>query len=126
MNATTLAEKPTGRFWAAMSVVCACLASIAGIFLLAGSWAFAIPFLATVVGILRRVQWGRRAALVLGWLSLIMGALWMTPLERGDEPHQELVPVEVVVMQAAIVCSMALVCIHLLGVYKKAFRPGWF
>ena len=127
MNATTVVDQPTRRFWAAMSVVCACLASIAGVFILAGNWVLAIPFAAAIVGIVRRLRWGRRMALVFGWFSLFVGFGLMLPVEKGVEiPGHVPLPVEVVVAQAIVVCSMALVCIHLLGVYKRSFRAGWF
>ena len=126
MNATTLAEQPTQRFWAAMSIVCASFASVAALAISAGNWVFAIPFALAIVGIVRRVRWARRLSLVLGWIALFTGFGLMLPVEKGMEvPGEVPIPLEVVVAEAIVVCSLALACIHLLGVYKKAFRAGW-
>jgi len=127
MNAATLVEQPNGRFWAAMSIVCASFASVAGWTISAGNWVLAIPFALAIAGIARRVRWARRLSLVLGWLALITGFALMFPVEKGMEvPGEVPVPVEVVVAEAIVVCSMALVCLHLLGVYRKSFRAAWF
>ena len=127
MNAATLVEPPTGRFWAAMAVVCAVMGSVAAFEVSIGNWVVAIPFAAAIVGIVRRVTWGRRTAFFLGWVLLVGGFALMFPVEKGMEvPGQDALPTEVVVTEAIIVCSMALVCLHLLGVYKKSFRAGWF
>ena len=127
MNAATLLEQPTGRFWVAMSIVCVSFASVAGWEMYAGNWVFAIPFALAILGLVRRVRWGRRLSLVLGWLALVTGFALMFPAEKGMEvPGEAPIPVEVVVAEAIVVCSMALVCLHLLGAYRKSFRAAWF
>lgn len=115
------------RFWLALGFVCLALGVIAGLMLMAGNWVLAlIPALA-IAGVVRRVRWGRRLALVLLWLLLLIGVGQMLPSSESDEiTGSKPQPLEVVLTKSAIFSSIALLGLHLLGRYAKEFRSSWF
>lgn len=111
----------------AIGVVCAVLAGIAGLMLKVGNWEIALVPALAIVGLARRVRWGRRLAVVLLWVMLLVGVGLMLPKTELDQiSGSKPVPLEVAVMEFAVCVAFALLGLHLLGRYKKEFRAAWF
>ena len=118
---------PDTRFKVAMAVACIILAAMAGVPLYNGKWWFALVPALAIVGLVRRVMWGWGLAMVLLWLLLLLGVGFMLPQGEADAiTGNKPVPLEEVLTKAAICIGLALVGLHLLGLYKKVFRPEWF
>ena len=87
----------------------------------------AAVLIAGLVGIVRKVSWGRRIAVIFLWGSIVISFGRLSPFGAGDlmadgvEPPS---PLELG-LEFAAVCSIALVCLHYLGKYKSLFRTSW-
>jgi hypothetical protein len=113
------------RFWIAMGAVCLVLAAMAAHQVSVGNWfTAAFPVLA-IAGIAGRLRWGRRLAVGLHWLLLVAGFGAVMPPEKGVPVYREMPPVEVAMIEAAVLVAVALLCLHLLGRWKTGFRAAW-
>ena len=116
------------RFHAALAVVCLALAAVGAHAAFSGGWIVVGVTVLLLAGLIRRVRWGRNLAVAFFWLMLIMGVFSAMPSRiEGDQiMGRESAPVEQVVTELVVLCTVALVCLHLLGLYKGRFRKGWF
>ena len=116
-------------FKLSIGFVCLVFAAIAAYGVMAGnvvSWTLAILCALVIVGLVRRVRWGRRWAVGLQWFLLFLGFALVMPPEAGVPVKQPFPPLETAVLRMVVVCGVALLCLHLLGRHKKAFRDAWF
>ena len=82
---------------------------------------------AGVVGVTRRVRWGRRIAVAFLWGSIIVGFGALSPFRAGDLMAEGIEPPSLLTLglRFAGVCALALACLHYLGKHKSRFRPAW-
>lgn len=82
---------------------------------------------AGVVGVTRRVRWGRRIAVAFLWGSIIIGFGLLSPFRAGDLMVEGIEPPSLLmlVLQLSSVCAVALICLHYLGKHKHRFRSAW-
>jgi hypothetical protein len=78
-----------------------------------------------IAGIARRVRWGRRLAVGLQCLLPLAGFGAVMPPQKGVPVSREMPPVEAAMIGAAVLIGFALVCLHLLSLWKKDFRNDW-
>ena len=110
----------------AIGVVCLILAAMAGLFIKAWNWGLAVVPALAIMGLVRRVRWGRRSAAVLLWLLLLVGVGLMLPQGEGDQlTGSKPRPLEDALSEAFACIAAALLGLHLLGRYKNVFRPDW-
>jgi hypothetical protein len=119
----------TRGFWIAMAVVCLVLAGMAVHQASLGqvfNWMVAAIAVLAIFGLVRRVRWGRRTAVGLQIVLLLLGFSMVMPPEPGVPVPGPPQPVETAMLHAAVAVGVALLCLHLLGHYKKSFRDAWF
>ena len=113
-----------------MTFVCLVLAGLAAFLASRGNWVawiFAALLVLAIVGLVRRVRWGRRLALGMCWLMILVGFGSVLPPERVDGvAPPPIIAIEYAVTQMVVLCLVGLLCLHLLGRHRKAFRDTWF
>ena len=120
-------DTPGTRFKLALGLVCLVLIAIAGLMLRAGNWLPALVPALAIVGLVRRVRWGRVLAVILFWLLLLVGVSFALPQAEFDQiTGSQPQPLEVALAKFAACVTTALIGLHLLGRFKKEFRPGRF
>jgi hypothetical protein len=80
-----------------------------------------------IVGITRKVRWGRRIAVAFFWGSIIISFGALSPFNAGDLMAEGIEPPSILTLglRFAGVCAIAIVCLHYLGKHKSMFRPAW-
>lgn len=83
--------------------------------------------IAGVVGITRRLRWGRRIAVAFLWGSIIIGFGLLSPFRAGDLMADGIEPPSMTALglEFAVISTIALGCLHYLGKHKLLFRPAW-
>ncbi len=89
--------------------------------------AIAVVLACGVVGLVRRVQWGRRIAVLFFWACLLVGLGLMSPFRAGDLMVGGMEPPTMWVLGAEflVVAAVAITGLHHLGKHKALFRAQW-
>lgn len=116
------------RFYLALAAVCLVVAAVGVHSAANGAWFGVAVSVVLIAGLVRRVRWGRNLGVAFFWLMLLMGVFAAMPSRvEGDQiMGRESASLEQVVTELVVLCSLALVCLHLLGIYKERFRRAWF
>ena len=116
------------RFHLALALVCLAVTSVGVYAATNGGWIGVGIAVLLLVGLIRQVRWGRNMAVAFFWLMLLMGVFAAMPSRvEGDQiMGVESASVAQVVTELVVLCTVALVCLHLLGIYKERFRKGWY
>ncbi len=87
----------------------------------------ALLLIAGVVGVTRKVRWGRWIAVAFLWGWILIGFGTINPFHAGDLIAIGIEPPSLLTLglKFAGICAIALVCLHYLGKYKLLFRPAW-
>jgi hypothetical protein len=89
--------------------------------------AVAVILIAGAVGLVRKVRWGRRVAVLFLWVAILAAFGSLSPFMAGDLMAQGVEPpsVPALVLRLAGVCAVALAGLHYLGKHKVRFRAAW-
>ena len=77
------------------------------------------------LGIYRRARWGRRLAVFLLWLAVVVGVGHVLPARLEGVPAGEAPGPWMAALQMIAITGLALASLHFLGKYKTQFRAGW-
>jgi hypothetical protein len=80
-----------------------------------------------IVGITRKVRWGRRIAVAFLWGSIIISFGSLSPFSAGDLMAEGIEPPSILTLGLRFAgnCAIAITCLHYLGKHKSMFRPAW-
>ena len=80
-----------------------------------------------IVGITRKVRWGRRIAVTFLWGAIFVSFGSLSPFNAGDLMAEGIEPPSILALglRLAGVCAIAIACLHYLGKHKSMFRPAW-
>jgi len=80
-----------------------------------------------IVGIMRKVRWGRRIAVAFLWVLILVGFGALSPFNAGDLMAEGIEPPSLLTLglRFAGICAVALTGLHYLGKHKAMFRPVW-
>lgn len=80
-----------------------------------------------IVGLMRRVRWGRRIAVAFLWGTVLVGFGALSPFNAGDLMAEGIEPPSLLTLglRFAGLCAVALTGLHYLGKHKSMFRPVW-
>ena len=89
--------------------------------------ALATLLIAGVIGVTRKVRWGRGFAIAFLWGSIFVSFGALSPFNAGDLMAEGIEPPSILglAIQFTGVCATALICLHYLGKYKSLFRATW-
>ncbi len=86
-------------------------------------------FLLTALGLFRMLQWGRRLAVGLLWLTMLVltiGRLSPGNVENYISKGEQIPSIEYLLATSILVLIPFLAALHILGKYRDQFRREWF
>lgn len=78
-----------------------------------------------VVGLLRRLRWGRRIAVVFLWSRIFVSQGALSPPFDLTVEEMEKISLLFLSLRFAGICVVAVACLHVLGRFKEYFRATW-